>query len=144
MVSGRGNRHPRALASLAALTALVASLLGAAPVAAVDPGDEVVNAVPITTFGVPQDYDTSSATSNDADPTSCESQTSESFDGPFTHSFWHTFTPSSSGELFVDVNSFPDDAPGFLAILFVFTDDGQGGLDLVACNAFPATVDITR
>ena len=52
MVSGRGNRRLRVLASVAAVAAIVGTLLGAAPVAAADTGDEVITAVPITTFGV--------------------------------------------------------------------------------------------
>jgi hypothetical protein len=47
MVSGRGNRRLRALASVAAVGAIVASLLAVAPVAALEPGDELVSAVPI-------------------------------------------------------------------------------------------------
>ncbi len=42
------------------------------------------------------------------------------------------------------MNSFPDPAElGFLAILFVFADDGAGGLDTVACSAFPATIEFS-
>jgi hypothetical protein len=134
------------LSTLALVSGLLATLVFAAPVAAVAPGDVPADAIPIATtdFGTPQSYDTSGATVGVDDPTSCDSPESGLFDGPFTETVWHTFTPAVDGELIVDVNSFPDpEAPGFLAILFVFEDDGSGGLDSVGCSAFPATVRLT-
>jgi hypothetical protein len=123
---------------------ILLSLLAATPVSAADPGDETGTAIPIPTLGEAQDYDTTGATSAASDPGVCDSTTGDLFEGPFSHTFWHSFTATASGELIVDVNSFPDpEEPGFLAILFVFADDGAGGLDFVACSAFPSTIELS-
>jgi hypothetical protein len=120
---------------------LVAMTL-AAPVAADDPdGDYPAGAIPIVAIGAPQAYDTSAATANEVtDPAACDGESGH-FDGPFTNTFWHSFTAAADGDLIVDVNSFPDpEADGFLAIVFVVEDDGAGGFSLVACSAFGSTV----
>jgi hypothetical protein len=143
MVRRRGGLRARRLSTLALASGLLASLVFAAPAAAVTPGDEPADAIPIATsdFGTEQPYDTTGATAGADDPAACDSPETGLFEGPFGETVWHAFTPVEDGELIVDVNSFPDpEGPGFLAILFVFGDDGAGGLDLVACNAFPATV----
>jgi hypothetical protein len=121
----------------------VINVVAVMPVIAAVAGDELADPIPIpaTDFGVPQSYDTTGATSNEVtDPASCEGEF-ETFVGPFTETVWHSFTPSETGELVVDINSFPDPAaPGFLAILFVVADDGAGGTTPVGCGAFPSTV----
>jgi hypothetical protein len=133
---------------VASFFAAILLAVSTAPVAGVVvPGDELFGddlAAPIeiasSDFGVPQPYDTTGATTNSAtDPTACEGEFG-TFEGPFTETVWHTFTPDESGELIVDVNSFPGPEDGFLAILFVFADDGAGGVTDVGCSAFPATV----
>jgi hypothetical protein len=144
MVSGRSGLRVRRWSVLVVVGGVLLSLLAVTPVSAADPGDESATAIPIAAIGEPQDYDTASATSETSDPDLCDTQTGDLFEGPFSHTFWHTFTPSDSGELIVDVNSFPDpEEVGFLAVLFVFADDGTGGLDLVECSAFPATIELS-
>ena len=140
MTARRGVLRARRLLAAATSAALLMSLLGALPAAAVEPGDEPETAVPIAEIGVPQDYDTSAATENPAvDPTDCDGEFGQ-VDGPFTETFWHAFTPAASGDLIVDVNSFPDpEAQGFLAIVFVYSGS-PGNLSLVGCNAFGSTV----
>jgi hypothetical protein len=129
---------------IAVVGGIVASLLLVAPVGAADPGDDATTAVPIATIGVPQDYDTSGATTDPSDPTSCLTESGELVAGPYGETFWHRFTPATSHELIVDVNSFPDPfAAGYLAVLFLFADDGVGGLEQIGCNAFPATIQFT-
>lgn len=145
MVRGRGGPRVRRFFVSMVVASLAWAML-AAPVAADDPapGDEPSTAVVITDIGVPQDYDTSSATMNAADPTECDGEFGH-FDGPFTNTFWHSFVAPANGDLIVDVNSFPDpDGNGFLAILFVFeaTTEGTPG-PFVACNAFGSTVRFT-
>jgi hypothetical protein len=145
--STRRRASRRLLVSTFALS-LVMSLAVASPVAAdTTPGDELSAPIPIPPedVGTPQEYDTSGATVNPAtDPTECDAGEFGVYAGPFTETVWHSFTPTETGELLVDVNSFPDpEADGFLAILFVFADDGSGGLVPVACSAFPATVQFT-
>ncbi|HEU0235700.1 MAG TPA: hypothetical protein VFR14_04570 [Candidatus Limnocylindrales bacterium] len=142
MVRGRGGPRARRFFVSVVVASLGWAML-AAPVAADDPapGDEPSTAIPIADIGIPQAYDTSAATANGADPAECNGEF-EHFDGPFTNTFWHSFTAAADGDLIVDVNSFPDpDAEGFLAILFVFEATNEGAVGpLVACNAFGATV----
>ena len=142
MVRGRGGPRARRLFASVVVASMVWAVL-AAPVAAEDPapGDEPSTAVGITDIGVPQDYDTSGATMNAADPIACDGEF-EHFDGPFTNTFWHSFVAPADGDLIVDVNSFPDpETDGFLAILFVFEATTEGAVGpLVACNAFGASV----
>jgi hypothetical protein len=125
----------------ALIVSFALSLMTLAPVAAAGvPGDESGEPIPIAVedFGTPQAYDTTGATQNAAtDPASCQTDFGL-FEGPFTETVWHAFTPEADGPLAVDVNSFPDpEAPGFLAIVFVFE---ANGLTPVGCSAFPATV----
>ena len=144
MTRSRAGRMARRFLASALIASLAVSLV-AAPVAAVDPGDEPSTAVPIATseFGSAIDYDTSTSTASPDDPTECDSPDSGLFTGPFSETFWHTFTADADGSLLIDVDSFPDpEAEGYLAILFVFADDGSGGLDPIACSAFPASVEI--
>ncbi|HET7685439.1 MAG TPA: hypothetical protein VFM19_03425, partial [Candidatus Limnocylindria bacterium] len=143
----RGLTRPRSghrLTASAGILSMLFTLMLAAPVAAdTVAGDALSDPIPIAAadFGTPQAYDTTGATEDAAtDPSSCETEFG-TYDGPFTETVWHSFMPEVSGELLVDVNSFPDpEAEGFLAIVFVYADDGAGGIALVGCSALPAAV----
>ncbi len=93
MVSGRSGLRVRRWSVLVVVGGVLLGLLAATPVAAADPGDESATAIPIATLGEAQDYDTTSATSEASDPDVCDSTSSGLFEGPFSHTFWHTFTP---------------------------------------------------
>jgi hypothetical protein len=72
------------------------------------------------------------------DPTDCPAP---AFDGPFFNTMWFSYTPARDALTMVDVNSFVsfDGSTDYLAIVFVFAQS-NGGLQLVACSGFPATV----
>lgn len=133
------NKMRRNRLALPVCVSLVMGVLTAAPVAAARPGDDVTSPIPVAAdqLGIPQDYDTSLATTAAGDPTACETTDFGPIEGPFTNTVWHEFTAEANGPLVVDVNSFPDpESEGFLAILFVYADVG-GALQFVGCSAFP-------
>jgi hypothetical protein len=123
-------RKPSAL-----LGALLVLLILPVGVAAADPGDEPVTAIPVSA-GVTR-ADSTTMTSNPAvDPASCGE-----FEG-FSNTMWFAYTPAKSGLTLVDLNSFVSDdgSTDFLAILFVYAKAANGSLTLVGCSAYPATV----
>jgi hypothetical protein len=78
-------------------------------------------------------------TASSADPDACPDPF---FDGPYFNTMWFTYAPARDGLTFIDVNSFVSDgSTDFLAILFVFAKT-DGGMELVGCSAYPATVTI--
>jgi hypothetical protein len=119
--------------------AMIAVLaVGVTPALAALPGDEPSTALPAS-VGTAQ-YDSTDMTESAADPTSCPDP---AFGGGFTNTMWFSYTPTRDALTLIDVNSFvsSDGSTDYLAGLFVYAQTG-GGLDLVACNAFPATVFI--
>jgi hypothetical protein len=124
--------------SRSALAFCMAGLLGAATLGTVlgaEPGDEPSTAIPVAA-GTSQ-YDSTAMTSSAADPAACPDP---EFAGPFSNTMWFSYTPDRDASTLVDVNSFVSDgSTDFLAIVFVYAVT-DGGLELVACSAFPATV----
>jgi hypothetical protein len=105
---------------------------------AVVPGDEPATAIGAG-VGTAQ-YDSTPMTESAADPAACPDP---EFPGPFSNTMWFSYTPARDALTTIDVNSFvsSDGSTDFLAIVFVYAQTG-GGLELVACSAFPATVTI--
>ena len=112
--------------------------VGVTPALAALPGDEPSTAL-AASVGTAQ-YDSTDMTESAADPTSCPDP---EFGGGFTNTMWFSYVPDRDGLTMIDVNSFvsSDGSTDYLAGLFVYAQT-DGGLDLVACNAFPATVSI--
>ena len=112
--------------------------VGVTPALAALPGDEPSTAL-AASVGTAQ-YDSTDMTESAADPTSCPDP---EFGGGFTNTMWFSYVPDRDGLTMIDVNSFvsSDGSTDYLAGLFVYAQT-DGGLDLVACNAFPATVFI--
>jgi hypothetical protein len=131
-------RH--AAVAFGSIALLAVALLGTAvPLAvAAEPGDEPATAI-AASVGTAQ-YDSTNMTESGADPTECAEP---AFPGPFYNTMWFSYTPSRDALTMVDVNSFvsSDGSTDFLAIVFVYAQTA-GGLDLVACSAFDATVFI--
>jgi hypothetical protein len=119
--------------AVAALAVLLVLPLGAV---AAEPGDEPATALPAS-VGTEQ-YDSTDMTESAEDPTSCADP---EFDGGFTNTMWFSYVPDRDQLTLIDVNSFvsSDGSTDYLAGLFVYAQT-DGGLDLVGCNAFPATV----
>jgi hypothetical protein len=134
---GRRLRH---FALRCALPAGIVAMLGVlAPTAlAAEPGDEPGTAI-VASVGTAQ-YDSTLMTESAADPDACPEP---EFPGPFSNTMWFSYAPSRDALTMIDVNSFvsTDGSTDYLAIVFVFAQT-DGGLDLVACGAFPATVFI--
>jgi hypothetical protein len=131
----------RSRSSIAArVTIMVVALtLAVAPASAAVPGDEPSDPI-MASVGTTQ-YNSTSMTANPAvDPTDCPDP---EFDGPFFNTMWFSYTPTRDALTTVDVNSFvsTDGSTDYLAIVFVFAQS-NGGLQLVACSGFPATVVI--
>jgi hypothetical protein len=120
---------------LVAILALLALLLGLpATAAAALPGDEPSTAIPAS-LGTTQ-YDSTNMTANPSvDPKSC------GVFEDFSNTMWFSYTPTTTTQTQFDVNSFvsPDGSTDFLAIIIVLAQHGSS-LDVVACDAFPATV----
>jgi hypothetical protein len=112
--------------------------VGVTPALAAVPGDEPSTALPAS-VGTAQ-YDSTDMTESVADPTSCPDP---EFGGGFTNTMWFSYAPDRDALTMIDVNSFvsSDGSTDYLAGLFVYAQT-DGGLDLLACNAFPATVFI--
>ena len=111
-------------------------LVAAAPSAfAATPGDEPGSAIPVgagVTHG-----DSTDMTRSGADPTACPDP---AFNGPFYNTEWFSYAPTRDALTVVDVNSFVSDgSTDYLAIVFVYAKSA-GGMDLVGCSAYPATV----
>jgi hypothetical protein len=125
---------------VAGVTIIVVALtLSVAPASAAVQGDEPSD--PVTASVGTTQYDSTSMTANPAvDPADCPDP---AFDGPFFNTMWFSYTPARDALTTVDVNSFvsSDGSTDYLAIVFVFAQS-NGGLDLVACSGFPATVFI--
>ena len=130
---GRRLHLARGLVSIVAALAMVAVLM---PIAlAAEPGDEPGTAI-AASVGTTQ-YDSTDMTESGADPDSCPDPF---FDGPYFNTMWFSYAPARDALTVVDVNSFVSDgSTDFLAILFVFAKT-DGGMDLVGCSAYPATV----
>jgi hypothetical protein len=128
----------RALRVFAAAAALVLLVAVAPATLAAEPGDEPSTAI-AASVGTNQ-YDSTNMTESGADPTECAEP---AFPGPFYNTMWFSYAPSRDALTEVDVNSFvsSDGSTDFLAIVFVYAQT-DGGLDLVACSAFDATVFI--
>ena len=123
----------RSLAVLVCLAALLA--VPPATAGAPLPGDETSTAI-AASVGTTQ-YDSTDMTANPAvDPAACGE-----FEG-FSNTMWFSYRATRSSATIVDVNSFvsPDGSTDYLAILFVYARHGSS-LDLVGCNAYPATTN---
>jgi hypothetical protein len=122
-----------AMVRCCAVLVLLIGLLGTpSAVAALERGDEPQTAIPVS-VGTAQ-YNSSAMTESGMDPTMCGE-----FED-FTNTMWFSYAPTRGTPVVIDVNSFvsPDGSTDFLAILFVFARHG-GSLDLISCNAYPAT-----
>ena len=127
-----GHLRLRLLGAGAALLMLVSVVPGTVAAA---PGDEPSTAI-TATVGTAR-YDSTNMTESGADPAACPDS---EFGGPFTNTMWFSYRPARDALTQVDVNSFVSDgSTDFLAILFVYAQT-SGGLDLIACSAYPATV----
>jgi hypothetical protein len=134
-----GHGFRRAVLRFSSFALVLAMLLVAAPFAvAAEPGDEPT--APIAASVGTATYDSTPMTENAADPDACAEP---EFPGPFSNTMWFSYTPARDALTLIDVNSFvsADGSTDFLAIVFVYAQT-DGGLDLVACGAFPATVTI--
>ena len=132
---GRRLRPVRGLIATAAVLAMLVVLMPTA--LAAEPGDEPGTAI-AASAGTTQ-YDSTAMTESAADPAACPDP---EFPGPFAATMWFSYAPTRDALTVVDVNSFVSDgSTDYLAILFVFAKT-NGGMDLVACSAYPAQVTI--
>ena len=119
---------------LAGVLAILLLAIGVPVAAAAEPGDDPGTAIDVGT-GV-STFDSTDMTSGPDDPDACKD-----FPGPVSNTMWLRYEPARSGTTIVDVNSFvsADGSTDFLAVVFVYRDDG-GSLTLLDCGAYPATV----
>jgi hypothetical protein len=119
---------------LASILAILLLAIGVPVATAAEPGDDPGTAIDVGA-GV-STFDSTEMTSGPDDPEACKD-----FPGPVSNTMWLRYEPARSGTTIVDVNSFvsSDGSTDFLAVVFVYRDDG-GSLTLIDCGAYPATV----
>jgi hypothetical protein len=109
-----------ARARLAAVTAVGLLVVSALPVLAAPPAnDDIDTPIVVTTIPYTNTQDTSEATTGATDPY-CWGQ------GP---TVWYAYTAAEDGRL--EANTFGSD---YDTTLLAAVDDGEGGLDVIACN----------
>jgi hypothetical protein len=116
--------------------AIAIALLGATAqsVAAAAPSNDLVSGATQLKLNTPVEFNSAEATMSPSDPTDCDGSHGP-WPGPYFASAWFSYTATSTGQLNLSSPTMQGTANDFLAISFVYRQDGSD-LTLVDCTAF--------
>jgi hypothetical protein len=124
----------RSFWALSASLLILLSVVG--PAAAAAPSNDHASGATVLTPGVSIDYNSSEATIDATDPTTCDGSHGE-FPGPYYASVWFTYTAKSTDHiLYLDAPTTQGDPDDYLAITFVYAVGPGGTLELIDCTAY--------
>jgi hypothetical protein len=124
----------RSFGALPASLLILLSAVGSAVAAA--PSNDHRAGATVLMPGVSVDYNSSEATIDATDPTTCDGSHGV-FPGPYYASVWFKYTATSSDKiLFVDAPTIQGDPDDYLAITFVYAVGSGGALQQIDCTAY--------